>query len=127
MTEAGDVELNPGPNEGEDHKRCGECQKAIKTGPGFLTCSTCGNFSHKQKKCSMTTKHEIGKMTNDTNTWKCIHCRPRAQDETEAGKENEEGNDVEDTRGVGRKYCKECKGYIKAGDRHLECNKCDKP
>ena len=127
LTEAGDVELNPGPNEGEDHKRCGECQKAIKTGPGFLTCSTCGNFSHKQKKCSMTTKHEIGKMTNDTNTWKCIHCRPRAQDETEAGKENEEGNDVEDTRGVGRKYCKECKGYIKAGDRHLECNKCEKP
>ena len=90
-------------------------------------CCACGTRSHKQKKCSLNTKHEIERM--DETTWKCRHCRPakRAHKENEAEEKNTTRNAEVDVSGDERKSCKECKGYIKRGDKHLECNKCKKP
>ena len=116
---AGDVEVNPGPAAGEETKKCGECQKTIRTGPGFLTCNICGIFSHKQKRCSLTTKHELEKI--DQSQWKCVHCRQAVTEE------NDENSQQSATRSGDRKYCRECEGYIKRGDNHLECKECNKP
>ena len=65
----------------------------------------------------------------DETTWKCRHCRPakRAHKENEAEEKNTTRNAEVDVSGDERKSCKECKGYIKRGDKHLECNKCKKP
>ena len=48
LVKAGDVEVNPGPD--EEETRCYECDKKLSR--NYLTCSRCSTTSHKHEACS---------------------------------------------------------------------------
>ena len=126
LVRSGDIEVNPGPTEEEEKKKCGECKKTIRKGPGLLECCQCGVISHKQKKCSGSTKHELEKM--NTTQWKCTQCK-QGDDIREDGNadQEEEANQQAAKEPPANEHCRECNGYIKRGDNHLECVRCQKP
>ena len=60
---AGDVESNPGP-------RCKACfAKSLRTSQAHLTCSGCGDSSHKQERCSGLSRTAQGRVV-----WTCSEC-----------------------------------------------------
>ena len=102
------MERNPGPTNEKTKIDCGFCQsKIIEEANKHLTCRGWGLHSHKQKKCSDTTRYQLEKM--DLSEWVCKECRDK-----------EEGPQHEQTD----KECKECKLPLKS--IHVRCAKCEK-
>ena len=94
LMRSGDIELNPGPEDGVS--RCHTCSKNLRAGT-FLTCGGCGRTSHKQEKCSNTKKGE------SKEAWRCTDCR-------EAEREQD--------------LCRECGHRVRQGNTMLKCAGC---
>ena len=78
LVKAGDVEVNPGPE--EEEVKCHECEKKLSR--NYLTCSGCSLASHKKEECSGL-KHSQSK-----DNWMCKICKPPVERKTcrECGK-----------------------------------------